>query len=151
MQRNKYFYRGVVKLVTGAIIAGLGMAAVNHVYNTNYDSTWMVGAFILTVVGVMTVSQGIYFMIPFRYGSTWNGEMRWKNTVFENVLTFILLLTIIFFITPYDFVAKSIWVPITLLLVIVIMLLSGYTVAKRSHGPVRESLLDRALAKMNIY
>lgn len=151
MRNNKYFYRGIVHIVIGSIETAIGLVILNHVYAADTGSLLVFASFVIAALGISGMAEGIYYLIPFRYGSAWNGELRLSTTAFEGAMFGLILLPLSYIGFPNPFPLDSKSLLYVLIVYISIMWLIGRTTSKRAHGPVRESKLDKILARKGIY
>ena len=133
------------------IVIAVSAYLATSLYSEKPDSGLVIILALIVLLGTSELARGLYYLIPFRYGSPWNGEMRWKATVFEYTVGFLILLSLNFIFSPFDSANSYVWFVLAAAGVICLFIIFGKIGAKRPHGPVKEDFFDRFLAKHRIF
>lgn len=146
--RNKYFYRGMIRSVFSlvALVACIIFA------NKFVSDPWGDVVFLIVLIVVCGwFSTGLYYLIPFRYGSVWNNECKWGQTAFELSATGTVLSVILLFFLPRLSTIEYFWISILLFFVYWVLSPLVSMSQKRRHAPVRNNFFDRFLASKGIF
>lgn len=144
---NSFFYRGIIKIVGSLIILAASLFFYFYLQSSELRYVFLI---ISLMFGVLPLATGIYFLIPFKKGSPWNGELRWKFTAFEYWMSIVIVYFV--YITILDSQEGGyIWLGVGFILVTLMFYVLGRLSSKRSHGPVSKSWLDNFLESRGIY